>query len=133
MLIIDENLMAIDEKLDELVASLLEHEPEVEAYRLARRAFLEDAELQAQLQLLEEQADYIAFRPELKKLQKELMVNEKVYQLRLAENDLQRLLSELAKGLAGAISEDILIDENIPLARGGRHARHGHGIEHTGQ
>jgi len=125
MLIIDEELVAIDQAVDELVASLI-IEPEFLAYQAAAQAVEEDAGLSKQLQLLAEEEAHIAFRPELKKLQKELIMNEKVYQLRVAENELQALLSEVAGELSGAISKEIMIDENLPLAKGGRHGRHGY-------
>ena len=95
MLIINEQLFEIDDLIDEVVKDFLEL-PEVAAYR----------------------------RPELAQLRKEILLNEKVYQLRIAENDLQELLSELTKDISSAISAHIFVDENLPLKGGSRHGRH---------
>lgn len=123
MLIIDEKLLQLDEELDGLVAAILE-EPVIASYLAAKATFLADEELQRQLSLLEENQNYLPFRKELQELQKSLLLNEKVYALRVAENDVQELLSKLAAELTGAISPEIWIDENLPLKKGGRHGRH---------
>ena len=90
----------------------------------AKKAFEEDEDLQSKLRLLTDNQEYIAFRPELAQLRKEILLNEKVYQLRIAENDLQELLSELTKDISSAISAHIFVDENLPLKGGSRHGRH---------
>lgn len=123
MLIINEQLFEIDDLIDEVIKDFL-NLPEVNAYRALKKAFEEDEDLQSKLQLLTDNQDYIAFRPELVQLRKELLLNEKVYQLRVAENDLQELLSELTKDITSAISEHIFVDENLPLKGGSRHGRH---------
>lgn len=123
MLIINEQLFEIDDLIDEVIKDFL-NLPEVNAYRALKKAFEEDEDLQFKLQLLTDNQDYIAFRPELVQLRKELLLNEKVYQLRVAENDLQELLSELTKDITSAISEHIFVDENLPLKGGSRHGRH---------
>ncbi|NHI72737.1 hypothetical protein ET006_01180 [Lactococcus garvieae] len=123
MLIINEQLFEIDDLIDEVIKDFL-NLPEVNAYRSLKKAFEEDEDLQSKLQLLTDNQDYIAFRPELVQLRKELLLNEKVYQLRVAENDLQELLSELTKDITSAISEHIFVDENLPLKGGSRHGRH---------
>ena len=123
MLIINEQLFEIDDLIDEVVKDFLEL-PEVAAYRALKTTFEEDEDLQAKLQLLTDNQEYIAFRPELAQLRKEILLNEKVYQLRIAENDLQELLSELTKDISSAISAHIFVDENLPLKGGSRHGRH---------
>ncbi|MDG6141977.1 YlbF family regulator [Lactococcus formosensis] len=123
MLIINEQLFEIDDLIDEVIKDFL-NLPEVNAYRALKKVFEEDEDLQSKLQLLTDNQDYIAFRPELVQLRKELLLNEKVYQLRVAENDLQELLSELTKDITSAISEHIFVDENLPLKGGSRHGRH---------
>ena len=122
MLIIDENLLEIEDLLERLVSELA-HLPEVKAYRQAKSAFLADTILQEQLAQLSENSAFISYRSELKKLQREINMNEKVYALRLAENDLQGILSDLTKKITQGISEHIYVDENLPL-KGGRHGRY---------
>jgi cell fate (sporulation/competence/biofilm development) regulator YlbF (YheA/YmcA/DUF963 family) len=123
MLIIDEKLLEIEDLLDELVGELL-NLPEIAVYRQAKMDFLSDELLQEKLLLLNENLDYVAYRPELKALQREINTNEKVYAVRLAENDLQMILSELTKNITRGISEHIYVDENLPL-KGGHHGHHG--------
>ncbi len=123
MLIIDEKLLALDEQIDQIVAEFI-NLPEVTTYRLAKIEFNKDHELQDKLRLLNAQADYILYRPELKQLQKEIITNDKVYALKLAENDVQVVLSELTERIARSISDHIYIDENLPLKGGSRHDRY---------
>ena len=123
MLVVDEKLLEIDAQVDVLVAEFLK-KPEVAHYRQVQADFLADSDLQAQIQQAEELQDYGDFRPEIRKMQQQILQNDKVYALKLAENDLQALLSALTKTLAGAISENIFIDENLPLKGGSRHERH---------
>ena len=123
MLIVDENLLEVDAAVDQVVAEFLAL-PQVANYRSARQAFLTDQALQEKIKQNQAQQDYAAFRPEIRALQHEINQNAKVYALRLAENDLQEILSDLTKKLAGAISETIFVDENLPLRGGDRHARH---------
>lgn len=59
----------------------------------------------------------------MRALQKEINTNDKVYALRLAENDVQAILSDLTKAITQSISDNIYVDENLPL-KGGRHERH---------
>ena len=97
--------------------------PEVEAYQKAKADFMADENLQSQLKTLQDNSEYVAFRPELRALQHEINLNEKVYAFRLAENDLQQILTALTKKITNSISEQIYVDENLPL-KGGQHGRH---------
>lgn len=120
MLIIDENLLKVDALIDELVGEFSKM-PEVIAYRKAKQIFESDIELQKQLSLLEENQEYLPYREELRQLQKEINVNQKVYNLRLAENDLQVILSNLTEKIAHAISKNIYVEDFSPLGRKGKH------------
>jgi cell fate (sporulation/competence/biofilm development) regulator YlbF (YheA/YmcA/DUF963 family) len=120
MLRIDEDLFEIDALIENLVANILAS-PEAERYRVAKQALESDPQLQEELLKLQESADLIAFRSELRDLQKKVTVNPKVYQLKLAENDLQAELSALAKKLSAAVSENIAVDDLSPIQRGGHH------------
>ncbi|WP_332375184.1 YlbF family regulator [Lactococcus cremoris] len=122
MLIIDENLVEIDDLLEKIMDSFLEF-PEIKLYQKAKADFMADETLQNQLKVLNDNSDYISFRPELKTLQYEINTNEKVYALRLAENDVQQILTDLTKKITKSISEQIYVDENLPL-KGGQHGRH---------
>jgi cell fate (sporulation/competence/biofilm development) regulator YlbF (YheA/YmcA/DUF963 family) len=127
MLIINDELLVIDELIDRLVDELMDL-PEVRRYQILKRDFETDESLQKKLQILADNQEYIAFRTDLRELQKEIMLDKKVYELKIAENDLQALLSNLTKSIVKPISESIFIDENLPLKGGSRHARHhGHG------
>ena len=122
MLIIDENLVEIDDLLEKIMDSFLEF-PEIKLYQKAKADFMADETLQNQLKVLNDNSDYISFLPELKTLQHEINTNEKVYALRLAENDVQQILTDLTKKITKSISEQIYVDENLPL-KGGQHGRH---------
>ena len=122
MLIIDENLVEIDDLLEKIMDSFLDF-PEIKLYQKAKADFMADENLQSQLKTLQDNSEYIAFRPELRALQHEINLNEKVYAFRLAENDLQQILTALTKKITNSISEQIYVDENLPL-KGGQHGRH---------
>ncbi|MDM5144555.1 hypothetical protein ICE98_01651 [Lactococcus lactis] len=122
MLIIDQNLLEIDDLLEKIMDSFLEF-PEIKLYQKAKADFMADENLQNQLKVLNDNSDYISFRPELRALQHEINLNEKVYAFRLAENDLQQILTALTKKITNSISEQIYVDENLPL-KGGQHGRH---------
>ena len=122
MLIIDQNLLEIDNLLEKIMDEFLKF-PEGEAYQKAKADFMADENLQSQLKTLQDNSEYIAFRPELRALQHEINLNEKVYAFRLAENDLQQILTALTKKITNSISEQIYVDENLPL-KGGQHGRH---------
>jgi cell fate (sporulation/competence/biofilm development) regulator YlbF (YheA/YmcA/DUF963 family) len=119
---IDNNLLEIDSSIDEIVAELLKSD-EVMLYRKARENFLKDEKLQNKIAVLQQNIDFIPFRSDLRELQREINLNEKVYQLKLAENDLQEILSNLTKAITYSISKNIPIDENLPLRGGGHHQR----------
>ncbi|WP_081165359.1 YlbF family regulator [Lactococcus garvieae] len=123
MLIINEQLFEIDVLIDDLVKDFLDL-PQVAAYRKLKAEFEADQNLQDNLRTLTENQDYIAYRPELAQLKKDILLNDKVYHLRVAENDLQELLSNLTKDITASISEHIFVDENLPLKGGNRHERH---------
>ncbi|WEV60451.1 YlbF family regulator [Streptococcaceae bacterium ESL0729] len=138
MLIVNESLAKIDDVIDKIVASFLTFN-QVDHYRKAKSAFEDDFFLQEQIkslleknQLLAENEAYLPYRPELKELQREVRglqrqinLNEHVYELRLAENDLQGLLADLTKDIAATISEDISIDEGLPFSKKGHHGKGG--------
>ena len=123
MLIINEDLLEIDSLIDELVDEL-ENQPQIHQYQKFKNELEADQELQEKIQKLSENQEYLDFRPELRELQKEILLDEKVYALRIAENDVQELLSSLTKKITSAISESIFVDENLPLKGGSRHERH---------
>ena len=123
MLIIDEKLLEIDDLIDEVVNEFMKKD-EVATYLKAKKTFLSDDTLQKKIAVITDNKAYLAYRPELKQLQKEIMTNSKVYALKLAENDVQEILSALTKKIAQSISTTITIDENLPLKGGGHHARH---------
>ncbi|WEV44956.1 YlbF family regulator [Streptococcaceae bacterium ESL0687] len=136
MLIVNESLAKIDDVIDKIVASFLSFD-QVNNYKKAQADFEADIFLQEQLkdlleknQLLAENEAYLPYRPELKELQREIRglqrevnLNEHVYKLRLAENDLQGLLADLTRDIAATISEDISIDEGLPFSKKGHHGR----------
>lgn len=126
MLIIDEKIIELDDLVDDVVKAFVKLEV-VEAFRARKLAFELDDALQAELQILEDNREFIDFRPEIRTLQRSLVMNDTIYQLKLAENDVQTSLSDLAKSIAGVISDDIFVDENLPLKKGAHHGRHHHG------
>jgi cell fate (sporulation/competence/biofilm development) regulator YlbF (YheA/YmcA/DUF963 family) len=109
--------------IDDVVQAFLKTEVAVK-FRKQAQIFKADEVLQADLQLLEENRDLLAFRPEIRALQKSILMNKKIYEFKLAENDVQEVLSDLAKAIAARISETISVDENLPLKKGGHHGRH---------
>ena len=135
MLIINEELLAIDQAIDSLVSHFLML-PEVDAYRLSRQQFENDKELQKQLFAFQELKDsydtakaYEAFRPDVRELKRQVLrmkrqidLNEVVIAYRHAEFDLQTilpifyLLANLGDEIAQAVSDQIFIDTGLPLA-----------------
>ena len=109
----------MDEVVDDLILDLLNTD-EVKNYRQKEADFLSDFSLQEKLNELNENLDLINYRSELRDLKKEINLNERVYQLRLAENDLQELLSGVTASLTEKVSKYIFVDENLPL-KGGSH------------
>ena len=129
MLIINEELLAIDQAIECLVSYFLKL-PEVENYRLKRQKFENDRELQEQLfafQKLKDSYDtakaYEAFRPDVRELKRQVLrmkrqidLNEVVIGYRQAEFDLQTILANLGEEIAQAVSNQIFIDTGLPLA-----------------
>lgn len=129
MLIINEELLAIDQAIDSLV-SHFQMLPEVDAYRLSRQQFENDRELQEQLFAFQELKDcydtakaYEAFRPDVRELKRRVLrmkrqidLNEVVIGYRQAEFDLQIILANLGEEIAQAVLDQIFIDTGLPLA-----------------
>ena len=129
MLIINEELLAIDQAIECLVSYFLKL-PEVENYRLKRQKFENDRELQEQLFAFQELKDsydtakaYEAFRPDVRELKRRVLrmkrqidLNEVVIGYRQAEFDLQTILANLGEEIAQAVSNQIFIDTGLPLA-----------------
>ena len=129
MLIINEELLAIDQAIEYLVSYFLKL-PEVENYRLKRQKFENDRELQEQLFVFQELKDsydtakeYEAFRPDVRELKRQVLrmkrqidLNEVVIGYRQAEFDLQTILANLGEEIAQAVSDQIFIDSGLPLA-----------------
>ncbi|MCL2681527.1 MAG: YlbF family regulator [Streptococcaceae bacterium] len=120
MLVINDELFQIEDSITYTVERLVETS-EFEFYWIAKKKFDEDIELQEKIKILDKNKNFIEFRPELEQLQKDIIFNEKVYQLRIAENDVQTLLSEITKNISHALSKNINIDENLPIKKGGHH------------
>lgn len=123
MLIIDEKIIKLDELADKLASQFTELAV-VEAFRSKQNAFEADDALQNKIKILEENLAYIRYRPEIKALQKELLMSDVIYELKVAENDVQKSLSDLVKKIAEVISDDIPVDEHLPLKKGGHHGKH---------
>lgn len=129
MLIINEELLAIDQAIDCLVSYFLKL-PEVENYRLKHQKFENDRELQEQLFAFQELKDsydtakeYEAFRPDVRELKRQVLrmkrqidLNEVVIGYRQSEFDLQTILANLGEEIAQAVSDQIFIDSGLPLA-----------------
>lgn len=129
MLIINDQLVAIDEAIDQLVSQIVGLEV-AEAYKKARQDFLADQELQKDIlyfQSLKEEYDevkeFASFRPEVSQMRRELFaqkrridLNENLIHLRQCEVEFQKLLAQLSKELSQAVSADIFVDTGLPLA-----------------
>ena len=129
MLIINEELLAIDQAIECLVSCFIKL-PEIENYRLKRQKFENDRELQEQLFAFQELKDsydaakaYEAFRPDVRELKRQVLrmkrqidLNEVVIGYRRAEFDLQTILANLGEEIAQAVSDQIFIDTGLPLA-----------------
>lgn len=129
MLIINEELLAIDQAIDSLVLHLLRL-PEVDNYRLKRQKFENARELQElvlEFQELKESYDkakeYEAFRPDVRELKRQVLrmkrqidLNEVVIGYRQAEFDLQTILASLGEEVAQAVSDQIFMDTGLPFA-----------------
>ena len=118
MLIINEELLAIDQAIDNLVLHFLRL-PEVENYRL-KQLLLEFQELK---ESYDKAKGYEAFRADVRDLKRQVLrmkrqidLNEVVIGYRQAEFDLQIILASLGEEVAQAISNQIFIDTGLPLA-----------------
>lgn len=128
MLIINDQLVAIDEAIDQLVAQIVQLEV-AGAYKKAKQEFLADQELQTDIlyfQNLKENYDkmkeFANFRPEVSKMRRELFeqkrridLNDNLIHLRQCEVELQKLLAQLTKELSQAVSADIFVDTGLPF------------------
>ncbi|MDN6030457.1 MAG: hypothetical protein L0I13_05325, partial [Lactococcus plantarum] len=74
MLIIDEKIIKLDELADNL-ASQFTKLTVVDTFRSKQNAFETNDELQNKIKILEENLAYIRYRPEIKALQKELLMD----------------------------------------------------------
>ena len=102
MLLINNQLFEIEDAIDDVIKNFLELEI-VKSYQLAKNTVLSDNELQSKIvrfqeikSVYDDQKDYIAFRPEVKKIRREMFqqkraigLNEKMIDLRRKEVDLQ--------------------------------------------
>lgn len=125
MLTIDERVMALDD-LAEVVAQEFMRLEVVSDFREKKQAFDQDNDVQKKLQTLEDNRAYISYRPEIRALQQDIMLSDSIYQLKLAENDIQTALSDLAEKIAAVISDEIEVDEHLPFKKGGHHGKHHH-------
>ncbi|MDR0200365.1 MAG: YlbF family regulator [Streptococcaceae bacterium] len=126
MLHVDEDLLAIDALIEAVVAEILASD-EAKTYQEAAVKFDRDAEIAEKIARLDENRAYLPYREDLRALAKEINVHPTVYGLKLAENDLQRRLSNLTKEIASAISKDIRVDDALPLGLDGKgESKHGH-------
>ncbi|KGR72375.1 YlbF family regulator [Streptococcus phocae subsp. salmonis] len=129
MLVIDENLMGIEELIDHLIEDL-KRTSQYQSYITAKCAFEKDEILQKQLvtfqALVEEHEamkECLGCRPEGKALRQEFLRQKKqidlhplVIDLRLAQVDLQTILADITQEIASAVSQDIFVDTDLPLA-----------------
>lgn len=129
MLVINQNLLAIDDAIDKLVEDI-KKTGEFQSYLEVKRHFTDDQLLQSEIghfQILlrefSDQEKYASYRPESKMLKKqvlakkrELDLNPLVVALRLAEVDLQALLASITNQIAHQVSDSIYVDSGLPLA-----------------
>lgn len=129
MLAIDEQLLEIDEAIDDVAQTFFTLDS-VKSYLEIKQEFLADSALQKKIahfqelkQSYEENKDYLAFRPEVRELRRQLIkekrildMNEKVSRLRQSEVEVQEILAELSQKVSFAISPTIFVDTGLPLA-----------------
>lgn len=129
MLKIDDQLLAIDDALDDVISAFLELET-VKTYKAAAKAVSADEDLQKEIKIFQQlkedydrQQSFSKYRPEVGQLRKgilrqkrQLDLNEKMIAMRRAEVDLQAILAEMSQKIAAAISPDIFVDTGLPLA-----------------
>jgi cell fate (sporulation/competence/biofilm development) regulator YlbF (YheA/YmcA/DUF963 family) len=140
MLLINNQLFEIEDAIDDVIKNFLELEI-VKSYQLAKNAVLSDNELQSKIvrfqeikSVYDDQKDYIAFRPEVKKIRREMFqqkraidLNEKMIDLRRKEVDLQKTLAEISQKISSVVSGNIFVDTGLPLASHKEHHGKGRG------
>ncbi|VTS18678.1 YlbF family regulator [Streptococcus pseudoporcinus] len=129
MLVINEDLFAIEDAIDYLIEDIKKTE-EFQTYLKVYNEFEQDQQLQYDIEqfqrsltALSDQKDYLRYRPGSKSLNKEILrqkreldLHPKVVVLRIAEVDLQTILAEIAESIAETVSSTIFIDTGLPLA-----------------
>lgn len=139
MLVINQDLLAIDDAIDKLVEDI-KKTGEFQSYLEVKRHFINDHNLQREIgsfqNLVREfsaQDKYASYPPESKMLKKQLLAKKReldltplVVALRLAEVDLQAVLARITDQVAHQVSETIYVDSGLPLAS--RHEKVSRGI-----
>ncbi|AND80387.1 YlbF family regulator [Streptococcus pantholopis] len=140
MLKIDDQLLAIEDAMDDVLKAFLSLEM-VKQYRQAKQDFLADSSLQQEIQAFQRlQENYEAIKPyEVKRdeayaLRKKLLVqkraidmNSRLIRYRRLEVDMQTLLAELSQKISAAVSSDVFVDTGLPLAPHKRPHKSGRG------
>ncbi|AXQ79766.1 YlbF family regulator [Streptococcus chenjunshii] len=129
MLRINEEFLAVEDAMETVLQAFLELEI-VEKYRETKTAFLNDRELQQDIQHFQElqenyetMAPYKNARAENLKLRRRLLaqkrkidMNDRLIRYRQAEVEVQKVLAELSQKISAAVSPDIFVDTGLPLA-----------------
>ncbi|MBA2795463.1 YlbF family regulator [Streptococcus porcinus] len=129
MLVINEDLFAIEDAIDHLIEDI-KKTGEFQTYRKVYNKFKKDQQLQYEIEQFQrlltdvaDQKDYLRYRPDSKSINKEILrkkreldLHPKVVALRIAEVDLQTILAEIAESIAEIVSSTIFIDTGLPLA-----------------
>lgn len=138
MLEINEELLAIDDAIEQLVEAILAS-PQVQDYQAKQVSLMADQDLQDQLAQFQElqasyedQKEFAKYRPEVSQLRRQILrlkreidMTQTMQDFRLAEVTLQSLLAEITRQLAESVSSDIFVDTGLPLAP--RRHKHGQG------
>lgn len=123
-----EQLFQLEERLDQL-CQYLKTSQVYQDYLVAKKAYYDDQNLQAQIQsfcrlrdevLLIEQYDRTSPKYHEKKLQlirekKQLDMQEKVYAFHVAETDLQTVFDWISREISASVSPAIKVDAGNPL------------------
>ncbi|KXT75650.1 YlbF family regulator [Streptococcus sp. DD12] len=129
MLIIDDQLLAIEEATNRVI-SALKQSPEYQAYQATQAAIEADLVLQDKVaqfeetkQAYEEIEAYRDILPEARTLRRDLFQLKReldlyplVGQLRQDENALQEVLAKVTQALAMAVDPSIFVDTGLPFA-----------------
>ncbi len=129
MLIVDDQLLAIEESTNRLIIALKES-AEYQTYLATQLAIEQDAVLQDKVAQFEEKKQaYEAIeayrdilpeartlRRDLFQLKRELDLHPLVGQLRRDENALQEILAQVSHQLAYAVDPSIFVDTGLPFA-----------------